>query len=427
MAMHRRFWLLLLALCITVLGVGILSAQEGTPTPHLRCTVSSSTIALGETIDFSLQTEAFTALAAYTLTLQYDPQVVEFLDLQPDVEGVNLLPGDLFSPETLTNNMVDPVRGVVQVAVVTPTSQSGSNGTGFLARGRITGIQAGISVFVFTEVVLRDVQGNLLDSNTIALKGCFVDVGPSGLSTPTPTPTRAVSVLASPTVDSVQATPTPTATQGPTATPTTPATATPTFTPSPTFTPEPPTATPTPTETGMPTPTATPTQVLISTPTPPPEEEGAASPLATPTETPSPEEEPPGDASTETSTPTATATSTETPTATPTETPTETPTAEEAPAQPPTDTPTGEPTFTPTATETPTTQPAQEETAGEGPTATPKPPVTIAREPAAPVEVVSQPDPPALPPETPYRLLALVALFGAFTLLLAAWQVSRST
>lgn len=424
--MARRFLLLTFAFCLAVVGVGILAAQETQPEPLLRCAIASPVIDRGASVDFSVQVEGFTSLAAYTLTLRYDHTVVGFLDSTPDQEGVNLNAGDLFPPEALTTNLVDPVAGTIQIAVSTPVSQTREGGTGSLVQGKLTGNQAGLSVFTFSETTLRDGQGNAIDPATIRLEGCFVDVGPSGLPTPTLTPTRVVSVLASPPTESVLPTSTPTETASPVPTATSPpATATSTFTPTPTFTPIP-TDTPTPTETWTATPTDTPTVVVISTPTPPQEEPGPSSdsPLETPTDTPTATGE--QVAETPTSTPSPTPTETETPTPTETPTATESPTSTLTPTATETETPTPSPLPT-TDTPTVTPSPAGAEPSSEVSAATPTPvPATQGRGPA-PIEVVAQPEPPPAVTLAPYRLLALVALFGAFVLLLAAWQIARSS
>lgn len=400
--MTRRIAVLLFTFAFAWSGVAALYSQV--PAPLVGCQILPTKINRGEQATFRIFADQLPPLTAYSLTLSFDPlRALGFEDQDGLRDGFNLMPGPAFFAESITHNLVNKDTGVITLAASQSISSSLTGAFDTLAT---ISIQAEsdtdtIVTFRFTQSTLNDHNGVLLSRNVAyAEQNCEIKIGDSGSPLPQPTATiNTLSPLISPTPTpfghtSVAPTPTstPTATLTFTPGPTSPLpsptnTDTPTFTPTPLVT-ETPTDTPIPTETPTETPTAT--QVVITTP------DNQASDTQPPTEIP-----------------------TETPV--PTETPTETPTIAELPTETPTDTP--EPTLTPTATPIP-----------EPPAATPTPirqptPTAIAqteRKIDATIQIALQSEaPPAPRRPQPYRLLAVIALFGAFTLALAFWQLGR--
>lgn len=402
--MTHRIAVLIFTFAFAWSGLAALYSQP--PAPRVGCQITPNKIIRGTGATFKIFADQLPPLTAYSLTLSFAPlRTLGFTDQNDDVlDGFSLKPGPAFSPESITNNLVDKETGVITLAA----SQSiSSTLTGaFDTLGTIEIVAESdtdtIVTFLFTQTSLTDHNGVLLGTNAYAVENCFVEIGDSGSPTPIPTATlNTLLPLISPTLTpvgfiSLDPTPTPTPTETPTPTPgpTSPLptptdTETPIFTPTPVFT-ETPTDTPTPTETPTETPTAT--DIVFSTPV------NQAAEAQPPTETPLPVE-------------------TETPI--PVELPTDTPTITDTPTEVPTDTPEPEPTPTPLP---------------EPPTATPTPvrlatPTTIAqtdRQIDTTIQVARQSEaPPAIRRPQPYRLLAVVALFGAFTLALAFWQLGR--
>ena len=381
-----------------------------TPAPRVGCKIEPTKINRGGIATFTIFADQLPPLTAYSLTLSFEPlRTLGFEDQDIVKEGFNLLPGPGFPAESITSNLVNKETGVITLAASQSISSSLTGSFDILATTRIQAESDTDTIvsFRFTQTTLNDHRGVLLSRNVAyAEQNCFVEIGDSGSPTPIPTATvNTLSPLVSPTLTpigfvSIPPTPTPTptvtstATPGPTSPlPTPPNTSTPTFTPTPI-----PTGTPTETPTATETPTEipTPTQIVFSTPV----DQAAQAQL--PTETPLPVETvtpPPAEL------PTDTPTLTDTPTATPTETPTDTPEPE------PTATPLPQP---PTATPTPTRL------------ATPTAVAQTERQIDATVQVAFQSEAPStVRRPQPYRLLAAVALFGAFTLALAFWQLGR--
>ena len=407
--MPRRLFTLLIALALTWTALIALYGQTQTPAPRVGCQITPNKISTGDQALFTLFVDQTPPLTAYTLTLSYGPVpfAMPFADQDPGLEGFNLTPGGAFPADAISHNVVDTVKGEIQLAVSTPISSSITGKFDILATGIIQGVSSIVGTFRFTEVILRDHNGVVINRGSFATEECFVEIGNSGSPTPVATATYFLSPLlsATPTTighTSVAPTVTPTSTPGTPSPLSTSVLPTPTYTPNntantatPTFTPLP-TATPTYTNTPEPTPTdtetPTPTVVAITNP-------ASQSPLETPT--PLMQEIP-----TESPVPTPTETETPTETATETPVPTDTPTVE---AVPPTETPIPVPTDTPT----------------REPTATPTSPAQIDRALGETVEVIAQSTPSSRPTQQPYRLLAVASLFGGLALLLAFWQLRR--
>ncbi len=401
--MTRRIAVLIFTFAFAWSGLAALYSQV--PAPRVGCRIEPAKITTGEQATFTIFADQLPPLTAYSLTLSFDnPRALDFEDQDLSTEVDNFAPGPLFPVESITRNIIriDADRGTMELAASQTTAAPLTGASDTLATIRGFGVADTIVSFRFVQTTLNDQTGAVLSTNAYAVENCFVEIGNSGSPTPIPTATiNTLSPLISPTptpigYTSVPPTPTftPTETLTFTPAPTSPLptpenTATPTYTwtPVPTDTP-----TDTPTVTETPTETPTPTEIVFSTPV------NQAGEAQLPTETPLPVE-------------------TETPV--PVELPTDTPTSTDTPTEVPTDTPEAEPTPTPLP---------------EPPTATPTPirlatPTAIAqtdRQIDTTIQVARQSEAPsAIRRPQPYRLLAVVSLFGAFTLALAFWQLSR--
>ena len=405
--MTRRIALLLFTFAFAWSSLAALYSQ--TPAPRVGCRIEPVKISTGEQATFTLFADQLPPLTAYSLTLSFNnPRALGFQDQDLTLEGSNLKPGPAFPAGSITRNNIniETDKGTIELAASQPVSSSLTGRFDTLATIGISGVTETIVSFRFIQTSLHNQNGLLLGTNAYAVEECFVEIGNSGSPTPPPTATlNTLSPLVSPTpfppghtsvapTPTSTATPTPTFTPGPTSPlPTPENTATPTFTPSPVFTP---TSTDTPLPTETPTETPTPTQIVFSTPVNQPGEIQA--PIETPILVP---------------------TDTETPTPAPPELPTETETPVPLPTDTPVsaDTPTDVPLSTqepPTATSTPIVRP------------TPTPIAQANRALDETTEVISQAEPPNRESQPqPYRLFAVVALFGGLTLLLAFWQLRR--
>jgi hypothetical protein len=405
--MQRRIVTLVIAFALSWIGLAALYSQTP-PAPRVGCKVDQQQISTGGSTQFVIFADQLPPLTAFNLTLTYDFNALQFQDQDlSTIDVINLKPGDAFPATAFSQNNVNSVNGQIQIAVSPPVSSTITGDYDKLAEGTILGINQAVAPFRFTQAVLYDHNGLLMNTTTYAVEECFVQVGNSGAPTPTSTATYFLSPLLTATplpTGHTSVAPTPTTTPTLTETPTTAPSPvspldTPTFTPFPTATPFP-TLTPTDTDTPIPTetPTETPTATTIIFSTPQNQSSENLSPLETPVPT-----------------------DTEIPVLA--EIPTDTPTLTDTPIASPTDTPELDPL--PTATEVPIQ---------ETPTATATPirpptPTVVAQinrqivESVEPIEQAAAIGPPRR--QQPYRLLAVAALFGTLTLALAFWQLHR--
>jgi len=359
-----------------------------------------SAIPMGGLVDLAVVAHDLVDVYGMQIVFDFDPDVLQIVDANPDVPGVQIAQGDL--PEAdrafFAENRVDAANGQI---FFTWTLLKGEplQGSGIVARIRVRGRGPGRSPLTVSELMVSDPTARPIH---LRRRGAIVDVAapPNATTAPPPTatpipptaPPTAVPPTPTPTRTVTLAPPTPTPTR--TATPP-PPTATPSVTPTPTSTPPP---SPTPTTGPTNTATATPTATLSPTVTPTPTDTATPTETLTPSATPTASDTPtPTDTPTVTPTPTDTATPTDTPTPTDTATPTETLTPSATPTASDTPTPTDTPTDTPTPTETltPTITPTPTET--PVPSTTPTPTRTTAPTPT----FTPLPTPTAVPTRTP--------------------------
>jgi hypothetical protein len=178
-------------------------------------------LAVGQVVIVDVMVHSVQDLSGYEFRLSFDPAVVEAVDLDPYVPGLNVLAGDVLAPAMTATNECDNLLGTISVAVAR-IGGAPSNGDGRLATISFRAKALGDAQMVFTAF-------GMADSNALPIPCDLTD----------PVYLVADGATATATAE-LSATPTSTATAGPSATPSrtaTPtvtgqATATPTQTPS---------------------------------------------------------------------------------------------------------------------------------------------------------------------------------------------------
>jgi LysM repeat protein len=179
-----------------------------------------------------------TNLFGAEIRLQFDPNIVQIQDSDPDAEGVQIQPGNFPSPDFVQTNRADNETGDILYTLTQLTPTPPASGSGLLATITFEAIAQGNSDLSFTTAKLSDANGQsitvdiqpgqiIVDQGSVQPTATFTPI--SDQTTPTLTPTV--------TFTPVQPTATPTA--SPTSTPA----ASPTNTPVPPITDIPPGAT----------------------------------------------------------------------------------------------------------------------------------------------------------------------------------------
>lgn len=217
----------------------------------------TQTLALGEEVAVEVVIADAVDLYGASVHLTFDPAVLEVVDADPGLEGVQVIPGSFPGPSEqpgdILVNVADNAAGTVDYGYTLLDPAPPVSGSGVLATVRFRGIGEGTSP-VALAAALWGTAGGPVPADT---QGTTLEVGGTPAGSPTPATATPTAVP-----------PTPTATPTATAIPTATATAT---------------ATPTATETATPSPTVTPPATGTATPVPAAASMPAATPRASPT------------------------------------------------------------------------------------------------------------------------------------------------
>jgi hypothetical protein len=287
-----RYLLLIFTLILPFLLTHPVGAQANDPV-IIRIIPPDAQVVVNQNIDIAVEVENVSNLYGIDVLLEFDPQAVEVVDMDPFLDGVQVQLGQFMDPGFSIINLADNDLGRLRLAMTQLNPSDPKEGTGnivvvtFLAKAvRPTGDLTIISA------KMADPQGNLIDVDEIEDGELTV-----------------VQSLAGPTSTSIPGgpagTPLPTATQTPT--PTLTPIPTQTFTPGPTDEPtETPDVTNTATRTRTPRRSATATEGTSTTPQIPPTETLMETPTKTATMAATKEVEEPSATMRFTSTPTRT-------------------------------------------------------------------------------------------------------------------------
>jgi len=277
--------LLLLSLMVICFLPGMVSAHMPVPiepgdnpalttdTARIVLSPSNAQVVVGQTVVVDIRIEDIQDLWGGDVQLAFDPHIIEVVDADPGVPGVQIQPGDFPRPDFVVKNTADNAAGTIWYAL-TQTGGDPCNGSGTMARITFRGKDLGISAVRFTYSLLSTKDGEPIPADTYDGSVTVVEPSPTPSNTPIPTDTPTNTPIPTDTpTDTPIPTDTPTNTPIPTDTPT----GTPIPTDTPTNTPIP---TDTPTNTPVPTNTPTPTYTLTNTPT------ATSTPTHTPTVTP---------------------------------------------------------------------------------------------------------------------------------------------
>jgi len=251
--MERKTWrparigvlLFTLALAL-VLGAEPLSALvQRAVMPTVRVWPVDQEVLVGHQSSVELRIENVVDLFAVELHVTYDPAIIQVLDAEAGLPGVQIEAGDIFAglPWHVDLNQVDAFAGTIEyVFALDSVAQGGVVGSGVLARINFLALQPGVSPIRYVEVVLARRGGESIEH--LSMDGTVRVVTIPSTATPTvegwvsPTPTETSLPL-------VTVTPGSTIPAGPTLTPT--FTLIPSVSPTATHTPVPPSPTPRPT------------------------------------------------------------------------------------------------------------------------------------------------------------------------------------
>jgi hypothetical protein len=111
-----------------------------TPSPVIiRVNPEQAQMAVGQTVDVSIEVQNVTDLYAIDVLLAYDPQAVEVIDLDPTLEGVQVGLGTFLEPGFVILNLVDNNLGRLRLAMTQLNPATPKSGDGALIVLRLRG------------------------------------------------------------------------------------------------------------------------------------------------------------------------------------------------------------------------------------------------------------------------------------------------
>lgn len=173
----RRYWIGMCSfLLIPIISVALLltnssmvNAQGSLAT--VTCRLEPNPAYLGSQANLIIEVQDVDNLYGYQLELNYDADQIEFMDSDPEKEGVNLTLETIGASQTdyVLKNQAE--NGLVEI-ITTQTGQvPGFDGNVVLAKGKLRGWGIGTVEFRFGEVILADGSPNAIPSRTVNCSG----------------------------------------------------------------------------------------------------------------------------------------------------------------------------------------------------------------------------------------------------------------
>lgn len=231
---------------ILILFITSLAHAQSSETAQVRVMPDSIQVPQGTTIDLAVEVIEIQDLYAFDISLTFDPTVIQVVDADPDLDGIQVNYGMFLDPGFVLRNEVDNQAGTIRFALTQLNPSQPKSGSGVLIVIRLEGGQVGAQTsltLTHAELVERDGSDipTTMNSGEVEVVGTATP-GPTNTPIPTQdpgTPLPTSLPATSTPIRTVTAGPSPTSTPEPSSTPTTTPTATdsPTLTPEPSFTP----------------------------------------------------------------------------------------------------------------------------------------------------------------------------------------------
>jgi hypothetical protein len=115
-------------------------------------------LAPGDEGTLDVRVEDVAQLAGAELHLTFDSAVLEVVDADSSVEGVQIAHGDFLSPDFVVQNIVEPGTGRVDYAIACMPLDKAVSGGGVLARVTFRALAKGETQVAVRSALLADVQ-----------------------------------------------------------------------------------------------------------------------------------------------------------------------------------------------------------------------------------------------------------------------------
>ena len=159
----RRFSLVLLG-CAVLCAWAIGSATAQGASMWLE--PASLDLAVGDVTTVDIRVQNVTELAGAAVHLTFDPAVLEVVDADSSVDGVQITHGDFLRPDFIVQNAADGAAGTVDYAIACMSLDNAVSGDGVLARITFRGLARGETTIDMQGVLLADKDGQPIEVET---------------------------------------------------------------------------------------------------------------------------------------------------------------------------------------------------------------------------------------------------------------------
>ncbi len=170
------------ALFLLPVVVPTLAATNGT---LVQVEPTTTQVGVGETVLVQVVAYDVTDLMGVSLRLTFDPTLLDVLDMDPVLEGVQVGVGGLLGEVVVLSNTVDMEGGHISLQYFRSETFTGVSGSGPIAAITFLGKGPGLSALNLAEISLIDSAGIPLD---VTMRGGQITVTGAGLE-PSPTGT----------------------------------------------------------------------------------------------------------------------------------------------------------------------------------------------------------------------------------------------
>ena len=119
---------------------------------------------IGEQTTVDLVVEKVSALYKAQLHIRFDPEVLEVIDADPAVEGIQVEPGTLPAPDYIVQNRANNQIGTIDYALTQLPPRKPGEGDGVIARITFRAKKAALSQILLDQFLLADTEGSSIQA-----------------------------------------------------------------------------------------------------------------------------------------------------------------------------------------------------------------------------------------------------------------------
>lgn len=154
-------WLIVAISCVSLMGF---TSATGQGQAIIQVSPASARLHMGETVQVDLRIAQVSGLYGAEIHLAFDPAVLEVVDADPNQDGIQLIAGNMPSPDFVVLNRADNEAGTADYAVTQlPPNQPGE-GDGTIVSITFRAKKTAISPVRLSRFLLANTQGQSIQA-----------------------------------------------------------------------------------------------------------------------------------------------------------------------------------------------------------------------------------------------------------------------